>query len=408
VKPIAAILVMLLAAACGRRPAAPAAATAGPEPAAAKGAANSVALDAAGQRSAGVAVELVRVRSLPEVIRATARLGNDENRTWRVGAITDGRVVRVLANAGDMVRQGQVLARLHSHDIHESRAEYQKALAELARANADQALAERRRDRARRLLDLKAGSQAELEHAETELKNAQSRIATAQAEVDRTRTHLTEFLGIPAGNPVHPGALPHGAEDDREFIPVIAPASGVVLARGITPGTVVTPANDLFVISDLATLWANADVNEEFLPRLRPGMPARIFVQAYGREAFSGRVGKLGEAFDPQTRMVRVRIDVPNRGGRLKPEMYASAEIEIGGSRPSVFVPEEATQEVRGETVVFVRTAPDRFEVRPVQLGNLVNGAFEVAAGLKPGDAVAVRGTFILKSEYLKASIAEE
>jgi cobalt-zinc-cadmium efflux system membrane fusion protein len=400
-------IVSVLLAGCGgkqEQAAAPQAAAVTPQ----KVGGNTVTLNADAQRSAGVAVQQVETRSLPEVVRANARLTNDENRTWRVGAITDGRVVRVFANPGDMVQPGQVLARIHSHDIHESRAEYQKAVAELNRANADLALATRTRDRARRLLDLKAGSVAELERAETEFKNAQSKVATAQAEVDRTRGHLTEFLGIPADPPDHPGALPHDKADEAEFIPVVAPAGGVVLSRGVTPGTVVTPANDMFVLSDLSTLWAIAEVNEEYLARLRPGMAASIYVQAYGREPFAGRIGKLGESLDPQTRMVRVRIDVPNRGGRLKPEMYSSAEIELGGSTPSLFVTEESTQEVRGQTVVFVRTGAGRFEVRPVQVGRLVNGTFEIVRGLKAGEQVASRGTFILKSEFLKASLAEE
>jgi cobalt-zinc-cadmium efflux system membrane fusion protein len=385
---------LVWAAGCGKN------AEVAPAPAAEKAPANEVVMDAGMQRSAGVAVEEARVRSLPEVVRATARLTNDENRTWRVGAITDGRIVKVLANPGDTVRKGAVLARMHSHDIHEARAAYQKARSELARARSEEAYSLRARDRARRLYELKAGSLEQLEHAETELKNAQAVAANAEVELNRTRDHLTEFLGIPAEAT--------GGGEDSESIPVVSPAAGVVISRAVTPGTVVTPANDLFVLSDLGSLWAMAEVNEEYLARLRPGMAARITVQAYAGEAFTGRIAKLGEALDTATRTVKVRIDVPNRGGRLKPEMYAAAEIEMGASRPSVFVPQEATQEVRGQTVVFVRTAETRFEVRPVETGRSLNGEFEIVRGLKAGDAVAARGAFVLKSEFLKASLQGE
>jgi cobalt-zinc-cadmium efflux system membrane fusion protein len=360
------------------------------------------------QKSSGIAVEPAESRSLPEIVRATARLSNDENQTWRVGAITDGRIVKVLANPGDVVQAGAVLARMHSHDIHESRAAYQKSQMELARAQIEEAYALRARDRAKRLYDLKAGSIEQWEHSETELKNAQTAVSNARVEVDRTRNHLTEFLGISADTPPHPGPQPHDEADEAEFIPVLSPAAGTVLSRGITPGTVVTPANDLFIVSNLSSLWAIAEVNEEHLPKLRTGMPARIYVQAYGREAFPGRIGKLGETFDPTTRTVKVRIDVPNPRGRLKPEMYASAEIEIGGANAAVFVPQAATQEVRGETVVFVRTAPNRFDVRPVELGRSLDGSFEVVRGLRAGEPVATRGAFVLKSEFLKAALAGE
>jgi multidrug efflux pump subunit AcrA (membrane-fusion protein) len=399
-KPLVAIAVLCCLAGCSRKTEA-----AKESPAAAKEEkpANTAVLSEEGQRSAGVVVEPVTERSLPEVVRATARIGNNENQTWRVGAITDGRVVKAFANVGDTVKTGQVLARIHSHEIHEAQSTYQKAVAELSRANNSLAYAVRARDRARRLYDLKAGSMQEWEHAETEVKNAQAAVTTAQSDVDRARIHITEFLGLRLDTR-------HGdaRDDDDEYIPVRSPANGVVLTRGVTPGTVVTPSSDMYVISDLSTLWAIAEVNEEHLGRLRPGMQARVYVQAYGREAFAGRIGKLGEAFDPTTRTVKVRIDVPNRGGKLKPEMYANAEIEIGGSKPSVFVPQEAAQEVRGETVVFVRTAADRFEVRPVQLGRPLDGSVEVTRGVRPGERVATKGAFILKTEFLKASLSEE
>jgi cobalt-zinc-cadmium efflux system membrane fusion protein len=161
-------------------------------------------------------------------------------------------------------------------------------------------------------------------------------------------------------------------------------------------------------VSDLSRLWAIAEVNEENLPKLRPGMPVRISVQAYGKQAFPGRIGKLGETLDPATRTVKVRVDLPNPGGKLKPEMYASTEIDLGGSETAVFVPQEATQEVRGQTVVFVRSGPARFELRPVQTGRTLDGDIEIVRGLNGGEAVAARGTFILKSEFLKASLAED
>jgi len=399
VKYLPIVLVCLLAA-CSRRP---------PEPAAreeaAKAPASHVTLAPEAQKEAGIRVEATAFRSQPQVLRANARMSNDENHSWRVGAITEGRVVEVLANPGDAVSQGQVLARMHSHGIHEARAQYRSAVAGLGRARSEQALALRVRDRARRLYQLKAGSQEQLERAETELRGAETTVTNAQVEVDRTRAHLVDFLGVTV-DPVDHDAPGH--RDEGDYIPVRSPAAGVVLTRNVTPGTVVTPANDLFVVSDLSRLWAIVEVNEEHLAKLRVGMPVRIYVQAYTGRPFAGRIGKIGEALDPDTRTVKVRVDVPNSGGRLKPEMYATAEIELGGSESAVFVPQQAVQEVRGQNSVFVRAAPDRFEVRPVETGRSVQGEVEILRGLKSGEAVAVSGTFVLKSEFLKSALAEE
>jgi cobalt-zinc-cadmium efflux system membrane fusion protein len=88
--------------------------------------------------------------------------------------------------------------------------------------------------------------------------------------------------------------------------------------------------------------------------------------------------------------------------------MYADVEIELGGSAPALFVAQEAAQEVSGQTVLFVRRAGDRFEARAVQLGRTVGNAQEVLSGLKPGEAVATRGSFALKSVLLKATLGGE
>ena len=316
-------------------------------PKAASGQGRFVVIDAAAQKGAGVVVEQIDTRSVPQVLRANGRITVNENRTWRVGAVTEGRIIRVYANAGDHVEVGQVLARMHSHDIHEARALFRKAQSDFARSKTVEAYSVRARDRAKRLFELKAASLEQVEHAETELKNAQNATQTAQVEVDRTKQHLVEFLQISTVEPTdhHEGER----EPDEDLIPIKAPAAGTILSRSVTPGTVVASSGDAFVISDLASVWMIAAVNEEHLSRLRPGMRARVFVQAYPNQPFTGTIAKLGEELDPATRTVKTRIDLANARGRLRPEMYATAEIETGGTEPALFVPEGAMQEVNGK-----------------------------------------------------------
>ncbi|MEN6607100.1 MAG: efflux RND transporter periplasmic adaptor subunit [Bryobacteraceae bacterium] len=397
------IPLLLIAAGCSKETA--------PTPAAAPsngtaGAKREVLLDTKSQKEGGIAVAPVEVRALPRTLAAAGRMTVDENRTWRIGAITEGRIIRVFANAGDDVGENQILARMHSHDIHESRAEYRKAVAEVARLKNAESYALRVRDRAKRLLELKAASIEQVEHAETELRNAQTLRANAGIELERARNHLVEFLEIPIEEPKeHRAGL---QESDDDLIPLKAPAKGTVLARNVTPGAVVTTSGDLFVLSDLSTLWMIALVNEEYLPELHAGMPVLVRVQAYGSRTFSGRVGKLGEELDPTTRTVRVRVDVPNAQRLLRPEMYATAEIELGESDAGLFLPQEAVQEVEGQNAVFVQTGPGRFEMRPVRTGRTVQNSLEITAGLKAGERVAVAGSYVLKSQLLKASLAGE
>lgn len=365
-----------------------------------------VVLEPAAQKEAGILAETVELRSLPRTLQATGRIAVNENQTWRVGAITEGRIIRVYANVGDVVPQGYVLARMHSHDIHESRAQYRRALAERARLKTSESYAQRVRDRARRLFELKAASLEQLEQAEAALRNTQTELANAEVEVERTRKHLVEFLEIPVEEPKE-----HKAgyqETDEDLIPIRSPAAGIVLARNVTPGTVVTTSGDLFVISDLSTPWMIASVGEEHLAELRVGMPVKVYVQAYGTKAFPGRISRLDEELDPTTRTIKARVEVPNPHGQLKPEMYATAEILLGSSEPALFIPQEAVQELDGQPSVFVRTAPDRFAPRPVQIGRSLDGSVEVLRGLRPGEVVVIRGGYVLKSQLLKGALSEE
>ena len=174
--------------------------TAPPESKKAKQEAGVITIDAAGQKKGGIVVEQVQLRKVGQAITAPGQLTVNENRTWRVGAIADGKIEELLANVGDSVRAGQVLARIHSHDVHEARAGYKQASVELERARAAQAYAMRLRDRAQRLLELKAGSRQEVDSAESEARNALALIEKAQAELEKKRAHL-EFLHVPVDDP---------------------------------------------------------------------------------------------------------------------------------------------------------------------------------------------------------------
>jgi membrane fusion protein, heavy metal efflux system len=356
------------------------------------------------QRESGVETAPLKMQPVAEVVHSTARLTNDEDHTWRVGAITEGRIVSVLANVGDLVAKDQVLARMHSHDIHESRAENQKAIANLARLKGVAEYAAKVRDRAKRLYDLKAGSLEQLERAETELKNAQTDVQNAETDLTRTRNHLTEFLGVELADP--DAGKPRGSED-TDLIPVRAPAAGIILTRNVTPGTVVTSSSDQFLISDLSKLWAIVEVREEYLGRLRLGMPVRIYVQAYGTEAFHGRIGRIGDVLDPATRTVKVRVELDNARKRLKPEMYATSEIDLGTGESAFLVPAEAIQEVRGQPSIFIQTKEDRFEIRTIKTGRSMDNLVEISGNLSAADRVCVRSAFVLKSEFLKGSMKE-
>ena len=351
------------------------------------------------EQQGAIATTTLAVQEEPDVLRFPGKIVLPDNESWQVGVLTTGRIERVYANLGDYVHKGQVLARMHSHDVHEARAAYAMAVAEKSRLQSAESLAQINFDRMQRLYALRAASLEQTEQARQELVNAKTALENGQTDVVRSKTHLEENLGIPAD-------LPANANDETaELIPIVAPASGYVLQKNVTPGTTVAPATDLFVLGDPRHLWMLASVGQELLTQLKVGQSAWVTLPGVTGQRFAGRISNLGQAFDPTTRRLQVRIDIEHTGGILRPEMLATAEIAAGETHQLILVAPEAVQQVNGQDVVFVRRAADRFTPRPVRLGGSVNGKVALAEGVRPGEEVVTQGSFLLKSQLLKASM---
>jgi cobalt-zinc-cadmium efflux system membrane fusion protein len=330
--------------------------------------------------------------------RAKGHIALPDNATWRVGVVAEGRVERVYFNLGDSVKKGQVLARIHSHDVHDIRAAYSNAVAERERLKAAEALAQKNYDRSQRLYALKAESVSQVETAKQELVNAQSATHEADTIVLREETHLAEILGVRADVLVD-------NSDDADLIPIAAPAGGRILEKNVTPGSTISPSTDAFVIGDLSRLWMLASVDTATLSKLHLDQTATVTLPDVPEANYIGKITNLGQEFDPVTRLMQVRIEIRNPDNRLRPEMLASAEFSTGAGTPAVLVPQEAIQQVNGQDVVFVRVAADRFKVQTVQTGENMRGNVRILQGLKPGEQVITRGSFIAKSQLLKSSI---
>ncbi|MBV9304979.1 MAG: efflux RND transporter periplasmic adaptor subunit [Acidobacteriaceae bacterium] len=359
-----------------------------------------VTIDGVAQEKAGIRVIRIEPRAVPEYLTAAGQIVMNEERTAHVGTYTDGRVTEIHANIGDYVRRGTILARMHSHDVHETRAAYETALESVSRQQNAVAYAERMRDRMVRLYELKSASKQEVEKAEADLRSAQTDLANARIAVEKEVAHLTDILRIPAS------ALTN-INEEAEQVPVITPVSGTVVNRTITPGTVVEPGEEVFTVSDLSSVWMIASVNEADMSKVEVGNKAQILSQAYPDSEFRGQITRLGTELDPKTRTLQARILLPNIRTKLRPGMYVTAHILRGMSKRALFVPEDAVQDVNGSSIVFLRKSDNVFEPRAVQIAHNLNGQAEVSAGLNPGDAVVTKGSFVVKSQMLKSQIGE-
>jgi cobalt-zinc-cadmium efflux system membrane fusion protein len=331
------------------------------------------------------------------MLRVPGHIALADNRSWRVGVRTDGLIAEVSVGAGDFVRKEQVLARYHADELRDSRAQYRAAQLELARAESAAVVAGRNSARAEKLLELKAASQQQVEQATQDLVTAQTTVRTAQNEVDRLKGLLE--------NDLHVQVETKAGDETADQVPIIAPASGYILEKNVTPGKAIHTDDDAFLIGDLSQVWMLASVRQDQLAPLRRGQSVRVDVPGIAGQVFDGTLPDLGQQLDPATRTMQVRIVLNNSRNALRPGMLATAEIPAGEPRTTVLVPSDAVQQIDGQDVVFVRTAPDRFAVRQVETAATANGDTAIVHGLKDGEQVVVRGSFVLKSQLLRAAI---
>jgi len=359
----------------------------------------SVSLAAGAQSTAGITVAPVVALNRSDRVLAPGTLALDEKRTARLGALVEGVVVSADAEVGERVRAGQALAHLHSHVIHDAWADYRKAIAERRGRENELALATRVEERAGRLFADKAISRQELQRAEADRVVAEQQLDMTRTEVRRAEEAL-EHYGIT--NKEDPTG------ESGEYIPVRSPLDGVLLEKSLTQGTAVTPGTPMFVVSDLRQLWAVAEVDETLAPVVRAGRPVSLTVAAYPGETFTGTIAFVADTVNPKTRRVTVRCVVPNPDLRLKPEMYATISLGTGEPRRVLAVPSAAVQEIDGKPLVFVQGGTGAFERRDVVIGGESDGLVEVRSGLREGERVAAAGSFLLKSELLKGTLAQE
>ena len=380
-------------AACGGTPEAPAEAPAASAPR------TSVEVSEADATAAGITAAAVRLIERSEPLTAPGIVGFDERRVARIGARVEGVVDDLRVQVGDQVSAGTVMGHLHSHVVHDAWAAYFTAVAGRRRSETELAYARTAESRAAQLLKDKALSPQELERAQTERQAAEQALRAAQAEVIRTEQELRHY-----------GITPREDADPvtNDEVPITAPFAGSVIERLVTQGVAVTPGTPLVVIADLSRLWVTAEIDEARLGRVITGREVTVTTPAYPGESFTGTLTAIGDVINPATRRVTLRIDMPNADRRLKPQMFVTATLGASTPRRVAVVPSAAVQSLEGETVVFVRAAPNRYDRRSVRVGTDLNGEIEIIEGLREGEMVATTGAFLLKSDLAAPAGGEE
>jgi RND family efflux transporter MFP subunit len=330
---------------------------------------SSVALSSERRALLGVRSEAVREGRIDRTIRTVGRVAVDERRLAHVHAKFEGYVERLYVDfTGKFVKQGDPLLSLYSPELIATQQEYLLAL------RAQKALG------ASQIPSVAQGG-------------------ASLAEAARERLRLWDISEADIAGIERTGTV-------RRAFDLHAEVSGFVTVKNVAQGMRVMPADTIFEIADLSRVWVLADVYESDLRSVRLGMPATVTLPYQAGREWRGQVSNIAPILDGATRTVKVRIDVANQGGALKPDMFGDVVLRVEEGS-GLIVPDSAVIDTGDRRLVFLDRADGTIEPREIEVGAKLADGYQVLRGLAKGDRVVTSANFLLDSESsLKAALA--
>jgi cobalt-zinc-cadmium efflux system membrane fusion protein len=331
-----------------------------------------------------IRTEVVKTAAVPrQELAAPGKVEMNPNLVTKIGIPVAGRVRQVLVQLGDAVHKGQPVITVDSPEVGTAMSAYRQAQANIVQANAAVAKAEADLSRVRDLYANRAIAQKEVLSVETVLAQSRAQVDQAQAAADDAR-HRLSILGL------KPGSF-------EQDVVVAAPLSGKVMDIGVVPGEYRTDTSaPLMTIADLSAVWVAADVPEAAIRFVHVGERVTIKIGAFPDETFAGTVKRISDTVDPQTHTIKVRAELDNRAGRLRPEMFAEIRQNQGMQSLPV-VPSGAVLQAEGRSIVYVERTKGEFEEVPVTIAWQDGGRIAISDGIHAGDRVVVDGAMLLK-----------
>lgn len=404
-----------------------------------------VKLSPEARAAAGIEIECVTQRPAVALLRVTGTVETNPQQTQQATMLVSGRVERVSVVIGDRVQSGALLAVISSPEVAEMHGKLREAETRLrlaernltrvqraenrvavlqAQAQLDEADATLKRTR--RLIELGAGAGKDLVSAEAAYKTAKAdydfqinislsrEVQQSQAEVETARVdvgHIRQSL-------VTLGA--HFNENERDspsenisLVSVRSHISGTITERLVNAGSGIQSGTPLFTIANISTVWVIANVPEAQLANLHVGSPAEVRSAAVTGGPVAGQINYIDPRLNEETRTGRVRVEISNPGERLKSGMFVEIGLQTGtgtATGDELVIPSTAVQRIGDRMVVFIPKEGEEgtYIVKDVELGAEVEGYHRVMSGLKLGDKVVTKGSFILKTQLMKGELGEE
>ena len=327
-----------------------------------------VVIDPRRQQLIGVRTVSVKRATLGHEVRAAGVVRVDETRQSEITSKVDGWIRDLRADyTGRTITRGELLFSLYSPALIAAQNEY--LLAHRGHAGAANAELPTVRDHAERLLQAARERLLRWDLTEADIRTLEERGRAA------------------------------------ETVPFRSPVSGTIVEKLAVEGMRVMAGQTLFRVTDLSVVWVEADVPEQEISAVRVGQAAQVTLQGFPDAPLVGRTTYVYPTVDEQTRTAKIRIQFANRGGRLKPGMFAEVVL-TGAEAAALTVPTDAVLQAGADQLVFVALGEGRFEPRPVKVGRRTRDEIEITGGLKEGEQVATGAAFFLDSEsQLRAAV---
>ena len=334
---------------------------------------NDVELDPA--MLANIKVETVRAESGRSNLGGTGKVQFNEDRTVRILAPLPGQVVDFQARVGDPIQKDQLLFSIKSREVASLVSDYLQSQRDLD-------LAQKTYNMNKDLFEHQAASRISYQQAENDLAKANTQVARGEEAL--------RVLGIDPKEAVKDGGL-------RSLVPVRSPMGGTLIERNLTPGQFV-PADStaLLTIADLSTVWVLVDVFERDIHLVHVGQKVQVVAAAYPDRRFAASVERISDRVDPDSRTLKVRLLVSNSNLLLKPEMFITSSLELGGGGAAISVPADAVFTEDGKSYVFAAINDRRFERRLIVAAPDAEGRLRVTSGLRVGDRIVTDGAMLL------------
>jgi RND family efflux transporter MFP subunit len=293
-----------------------------------------------------------------------------------------GRLTQVLVDTGYPVAQGALIAVLEDDEIRQQLERSKAALAvvdaQIAQRTAELNNAKIELDRRTQLVESGVLSRNELDTLQMRYAVAQSQLELARAQRRQSEAEQRE-LSIRQGQ-----------------TRITAPISGTISRRHVTIGAMVSSATPIVTVVSNSPMIVDAQVSERDVTRIRRGLAVDVTIDSLPGEKFTGRIMRIAPTLDPQTRNGMVEIEIPNRGGALKGEMFARLMLNLGSVRETLLIPRDALI-YRGDQPGVFTIEEEKARYIPLETGLTSEDKVEVLKGLKEGDVIVTRGSNLLK-----------